>query len=73
MRTWPGRPGAITLFVEELDAAKPSFGEVEDVNAMCAELVTGSVELLNGPMDRPRGLRTAGVRDSGDHLREIAQ
>src|SRR5207302_11389519 len=27
--------------------------EVDDVDAMCAELVKRGVELLNGPMDRP--------------------
>jgi len=73
MRTRPGRTGAIALFVAELDAAKPSFGEVEDVNVMCAELVTRGVELLNGPMDRTWGLRTASVRDPGGHFWEIAQ
>ena len=29
--------------------------EVDDVDAMCAELTTRGVELLNGPMDRPWG------------------
>ena len=32
---------------------------VDDVDAMCAELTSRGVELLNGPMDRPWGIRTA--------------
>jgi len=124
--TWPKGIGAITLFVEDLDAAKRfyrdvfglpvmfedddstvfDFGntivnllkttaareliepapvadrdagsrlqftiEVDDVDAKCAELATRGVELLNGPMDRPWGLRTASFRDPGGHIWEIA-
>ena len=32
---------------------------VEDVDAMCEELSRRGVTLLNGPMDRPWGVRTA--------------
>jgi catechol 2,3-dioxygenase-like lactoylglutathione lyase family enzyme len=46
--------------------------EVEDVDAMCAELTSRGVNLLNGPMDRPWGIRTASVRDPGGHIWEIA-
>jgi catechol 2,3-dioxygenase-like lactoylglutathione lyase family enzyme len=46
--------------------------EVDDVDAMCAELTDRGVELLNGPMDRPWGLRTASFRDPGGHIWEIA-
>jgi catechol 2,3-dioxygenase-like lactoylglutathione lyase family enzyme len=124
---WPGGIFAITLFVEDLDAAKLfyrevfglpvtfeddnsavfTFGEtminllrapeayeliepakvagpdagsrmqltlaVDDVDAMCAELVSRGVELLNGPMDRPWGIRTASFRDPGGHIWEIAK
>jgi catechol 2,3-dioxygenase-like lactoylglutathione lyase family enzyme len=45
---------------------------VEDVDAMCAELQERGVELLNGPMDRPWGIRTASFRDPGGHIWEIA-
>jgi catechol 2,3-dioxygenase-like lactoylglutathione lyase family enzyme len=45
--------------------------EVDDVDAMCAELADRGVELLNGPMDRPWGLRTASFRDPGGHIWEI--
>ena len=127
MGSWPGSIGAITLFVDDLEAAKRFYKEVfglpltledddsavfdfgntlinllktpaaqeliepavvasrdagsrlqlsitvDDVDAMCAELATRGVELLNGPMDRPWGLRTASFRDPGGHIWEIAQ
>ena len=123
---WPGGIAAITLFVEDLEAAKGfyqevfrlpvfyedenssvfKFGEtlvnllraseapsmiapasvapsdagvrfqftlgVEDVDGMCEELKRRGVELLNGPMDRPWGIRTASFRDQGGHIWEIA-
>ena len=47
--------------------------EVEDVDAMCADLKRRGVELLNGPMDRPWGVRTASFRDPGGHIWEIAR
>ncbi len=47
--------------------------EVEDVDAMCAELATRGVKLLNGPMDRPWEIRTASFKDPGGHIWEIAQ
>ena len=45
---------------------------VPDVDAACAELATLGVELLNGPLDRPWGIRTASFRDPAGHLWEIA-
>jgi uncharacterized glyoxalase superfamily protein PhnB len=45
---------------------------VQDVDAMCEELRRRGVELLNGPMDRPWGIRTASFRDPGGHIWEIA-
>jgi catechol 2,3-dioxygenase-like lactoylglutathione lyase family enzyme len=47
--------------------------EVDDVDAMCAELVSRGVQMLNGPMDRPWGVRTASFRDPGGHIWEIAK
>lgn len=47
--------------------------QVEDVDALCAELAARGVDLLNGPMDRPWGVRTASFRDPGGHIWEIAQ
>ncbi len=45
---------------------------VDDVDAKCAELAERGVELLNGPMDRPWGIRTASFRDPGGHIWEIS-
>ena len=124
---WPGGIAAITLFVEDLDAAKRfyqdvfglpvhyeddnsvvfRFGDtlvnllkvteapglvepapvasrdagvrfqftlgVEDVDSTCEELRRRGAELLNGPMDRPWGIRTASFRDPGGHIWEIAE
>ena len=47
--------------------------EVDDVDVMCAELARRGVQLLNGPMDRPWGIRTASFRDPGGHIWEIAK
>jgi catechol 2,3-dioxygenase-like lactoylglutathione lyase family enzyme len=123
---WPGGIAAITLFVEDLGAARrfyeetfrlpvvfedensavfkfgdtlvnllqvgeaPSLVEpasvappesgvrfqftlgVEDVDRMADELKSRGVELLNGPIDRPWGIRTASFRDPGGHIWEIA-
>ncbi|MGH8952866.1 MAG: VOC family protein [Acidimicrobiia bacterium] len=125
--TWPGTISAITLFVEDLEAAKRfysgvfdlpvmfedddstvfDFGntiinllkataagdlieptpvasrdagsrfqltiEVDDVDAMCHELAARGVVLINGPVDRPWGVRTASFADPGGHVWEIAQ
>ncbi|MDJ0344474.1 VOC family protein [Streptomyces sp. H10-C2] len=46
---------------------------VDDVDAMCKDLSARGVTLLNGPMDRPWGIRTASFRDPGGHIWEIAQ
>jgi catechol 2,3-dioxygenase-like lactoylglutathione lyase family enzyme len=126
MSTWPGGIAAITLFVEDLGAARrfyeevfrlpvdfedPSsvvfrFGttlvnllqvteapelvapasvagpdagarfqltlEVEDVDATCTLLTERGAVLLNGPLDRPWGVRTASFRDPAGHVWEIA-
>jgi catechol 2,3-dioxygenase-like lactoylglutathione lyase family enzyme len=125
--SWSRGIAAITLFVEDLEAAKRFYGEVfglpvkfedadsvvydfgntlvnvlktaaadeliapvpvapreagsrfqftiqvDDVDAMCAELAARGVHLLNGPMDRPWGVRTASFRDPGGHVWEIAK
>ena len=65
--------------IEPAAVASPEAGsriqftiEVDDVDAMCARLREHGVELLNGPMDRPWGPRTASFRDPGGHIWEIA-
>ena len=45
---------------------------VEDVDAACAELEKRGVTLLNGPLDRPWGIRTASFRDPAGNIWEIA-
>jgi catechol 2,3-dioxygenase-like lactoylglutathione lyase family enzyme len=126
-QAWPGRIAAITLFVEDLAAAKrfyidvfelsvvfeddnstvfkfgdmlvnlltaneapalvapatvatPEAGarfqftlDVDEVDARVDELKNRGVELLNGPMNRPWGIRTASFRDPGGHIWELAQ
>ena len=125
--TWAQGIGAVTLFVEDLEAAKAfyqkvfakrvffeddnsavfKFGgtlinllkigeapeliepanvanreagarvvftlQVEDVDALCTELNKRGVALLNGPVDRPWGVRTASFRDPGGHIWELAK
>jgi catechol 2,3-dioxygenase-like lactoylglutathione lyase family enzyme len=127
LKSWPGAISAVTLFVEDLEAARRfyvevfglpvsyedessavfTFGEtlvnlleateakelvepapvaspetgvrfqftlgVDDVDAMCDELRRRGVELLNGPLARPWGIRTASFRDPGGHVWEIAK
>jgi catechol 2,3-dioxygenase-like lactoylglutathione lyase family enzyme len=46
---------------------------VDDVDAMCAELAARGVTLLNGPMNRPWGIRTASFQDPAGHVWEIAR
>ena len=45
---------------------------VDDVDAVCSVLASRGVELLNGPMDRPWGIRTAAFADPSGHIWEIA-
>jgi catechol 2,3-dioxygenase-like lactoylglutathione lyase family enzyme len=126
MSAWPSGISAITLFVEDLGAAKEfydrafglpihfedpnsavyNFGntlinlleiaeapsliapakvatleagsrvqftiDVDDVDAMAAEITARGIVLLNGPMDRPWGIRTASFQDPGGHIWEFA-
>lgn len=46
--------------------------DVDDVDAAAAELVSRGVDLLNGPMDRPWGIRTAAFADPAGHIWELA-
>jgi catechol 2,3-dioxygenase-like lactoylglutathione lyase family enzyme len=71
--------GQAPSLVEPATVASPETGVrfqftlgVEDVDAMCAELEERGVQLLNGPMDRPWGVRTASFRDPAGHIWEIA-
>ncbi len=46
---------------------------VDDVDAVCALLQSRGVELLNGPVDRPWGKRTAAFADPSGTVWELAQ
>jgi catechol 2,3-dioxygenase-like lactoylglutathione lyase family enzyme len=46
---------------------------VDDTDATCSELASRGVTLLNGPLDRPWGVRTACFADPDGHAWEIAQ
>jgi catechol 2,3-dioxygenase-like lactoylglutathione lyase family enzyme len=45
---------------------------VSDVDAVVAELESAGIELLNGPIDRPWGVRTASFQDPSGHTWELA-
>ncbi|MEZ4630289.1 MAG: VOC family protein [Deinococcales bacterium] len=45
---------------------------VDDVDAVCERLRTRGIKLLNGPMDRPWGPRTASFKDPAGYIWEIA-
>jgi uncharacterized glyoxalase superfamily protein PhnB len=40
---------------------------------VCTELARRGVELLNGPLDREWGMRTASFTDPDGHIWEIAE
>lgn len=46
--------------------------EVDDVDSVCDELGKHGVSLINGPMNRPWGVRTACFFDPGGHIWEVA-
>lgn len=45
--------------------------EVDDVDAMVADLQSRGVQILNGPMNRPWGIRTASFQDPAGYIWEI--
>lgn len=47
--------------------------KVADTIAVCAELERHGVQLLNGPIDRPWGRRTAAFPDPDGNIWEVAQ
>src|SRR5262245_56615356 len=73
------RPAAHEL-VEPATVGSPDAGArlqltifVEDANAVVEQLGERGVELLNGPIDRAWGMRTAAFADPDGHIWEIAQ
>jgi catechol 2,3-dioxygenase-like lactoylglutathione lyase family enzyme len=69
----PGLVGPATVASRESGVRFQFTLGVEDVDAACDELRRRGVELLNGPIDRPWGIRTASFRDPGGHIWEIAR
>ena len=74
------KSSAAVSLIDPATVASPDTGsrlqltlDVENVDATCAELTARGVELLNGPIDREWGIRTASFRDPGGHIWEIAQ
>jgi len=74
------KSSAAMSLISPASVASPETGsrlqltlDVENVDATCAKLTGHGVELLNGPMDREWGIRTASFRDPGGHIWEIAQ
>jgi catechol 2,3-dioxygenase-like lactoylglutathione lyase family enzyme len=66
--------------VQPAPVAQPKSGaamlltiRVADVDAACAALRDRGVALLNGPIDRPWGRRTAAFADPSGHVWEVAQ
>ena len=66
--------------IEPATVAGPETGSrfqltiwVDDTDAVCAELKSRGIELLNGPMDREWGVRTASFEDPDGHIWEVAQ
>ena len=74
------KSSAAVSLIDPATVASPDTGsrvqltlDVQNVDATCAELAGHGVSLLNGPMDREWGIRTASFRDPGGHIWEIAQ
>ena len=73
------RPAAREL-IEPASVAAAGLGSqlqltiwVEDTDAACAELRERGVALVNGPLDREWGMRTACFSDPDGHIWEVAQ
>jgi catechol 2,3-dioxygenase-like lactoylglutathione lyase family enzyme len=60
-----GAPGAGVRYMPTI--------RVDDADAVCADLARRGVALLNGPINRPWGRRTAAFQDPAGNVWEIAQ
>jgi catechol 2,3-dioxygenase-like lactoylglutathione lyase family enzyme len=72
--------GEAPTLIEPNAVAAPTAGgralytvRVDDADAAAAELQAHGVTLLNGPIDRPWGRRTAAFADPAGNVWEIAQ
>jgi lactoylglutathione lyase len=73
------KTAAAPELIEPAAVAGPEAGSrfqftiaVDNVDAACTELAQHGVELLNGPVNRRWGIRTASFTDPGGHIWEIA-
>jgi catechol 2,3-dioxygenase-like lactoylglutathione lyase family enzyme len=73
------RSGAAEL-IEPAPVVAPGAGSelmftiwLDDVDALAADLTSRGVALLNGPVDRPWGVRTVAFLDPDGHAWELAQ
>jgi catechol 2,3-dioxygenase-like lactoylglutathione lyase family enzyme len=68
---------AQTPVPEVLAEARNGAGQfaiiVDDVDAVCSELVARGADVITGPADRPWGMRTVTFADPGGYIWEIAQ
>ena len=69
----PGLIGPARVAGPEVGARMQLTIWVEDTDATIAELQARGVELINGPIDRAWGQRTAAFADPAGHIWEIAQ
>ena len=69
----PGLIGPAAVANEEAGSRFQLSIWVEDADAVCQELAKHGVELVNGPIDRAWGMRTAAFADPDGHIWEIAQ
>ena len=68
----PGLIGPALVAGPEAGSRMQFTIDVDDVDATCAELAKRGVKLINGPMDRPWGIRTACFADPAGHIWEVA-
>lgn len=69
----PGLIGPATVASPDSGARMQLTIQVDDVDALCVELQQRGVTLINGPIDRPWGIRTAAFADPAGHIWEIAK
>lgn len=69
----PGLIGPALVAPETVGARAQLTITVDDVDAVHAELTARGVEFINGPIDRPWGIRTACFADPSGHVWEIAK
>ncbi len=68
----PDLIGPALVALPEAGARSQFTIQVDDVDAVVAELQAQGVTLLNGPLDRPWGIRTAAFQDPAGHVWEIS-